>query len=90
MREALAYEPMTVLPARRCFGCRAGAAAPFVDNLEHDGGFMNLACSVCSPPYDAIRAEPVWKAFLARHQMRECPYTSPEVPRSMRSTRQPS
>ncbi len=59
------------------FGDRAAAAALFVDNLEHDGGLPNIAFSVCYPPYDGIRAEPVWKAFLVRHEMKECPYTSP-------------
>ncbi len=59
------------------FGDRAAAAAFFVDNLENDGGLANMAFSVCYLPYDGIRAEPAWKAFLARHQMKECPYTSP-------------
>jgi eukaryotic-like serine/threonine-protein kinase len=59
------------------FGDRARAAALFIDNLEHDGGYANHAFSVCYPPYDGIRDEPVWKAFLARHQLRECPYRSP-------------
>ena len=59
------------------FGDRAAAAALFVDNLEQDGGLANILFSVCYPPYDAIRAEPAWKAFLARHQLKECPYSSP-------------
>ena len=59
------------------FGDRAAAAALFVDNLEHDGGLANLTFSICYPPYDAIRTEPVWQAFLARHQLKECPYSSP-------------
>ena len=59
------------------FGDRATAAALFVEHLEQDGALANLAFSVCYPPYDAIRAEPAWKAFLGRHQLRECPYTSP-------------
>ncbi|AMW03934.1 hypothetical protein GEMMAAP_01905 [Gemmatimonas phototrophica] len=59
------------------FGDRATAAALFVDHLEQDGALANLAFSVCYPPYDGIRAEPAWKAFLARHQLKECPYTSP-------------
>ncbi len=59
------------------FGDRAAAAALFIDNLENDGGLANMAFSVCYLPYDAIRAEPAWKAFLAKHQMKECPYTSP-------------
>jgi tetratricopeptide (TPR) repeat protein len=59
------------------FGDRAAAAVLFVDHLENDGGFANIVFSVCDPVYDAIRAEPVWKAFLARHQMKECPYASP-------------
>jgi eukaryotic-like serine/threonine-protein kinase len=59
------------------FGDRSGAASLFIDNLEHDGGFVNMAFSVCTPQYDAIRDEPAWKAFLTRHQLRECPYRSP-------------
>ncbi len=59
------------------FGDRATAAALFVDHLEHDGALANLAFSVCYPPYDGVRAEPAWKAFLARHQLKECPYSSP-------------
>ena len=59
------------------FGDRAAAAALFVDNLEQDGGLANLVFSICYPPYDGIRAEPAWKAFLARHLLKECPYTSP-------------
>ena len=59
------------------FGDRAAAATLFVDNLEHDGGLANAVFSLCFPPYDAIRDEPAWKAFLARHQMLECPYRSP-------------
>jgi len=59
------------------FGNRAAAAAAFVDHLEHGGGLPNLVFSVCYPPYDAIRTEPAWKAFLARHRLRECPYSSP-------------
>ena len=59
------------------FGDRAAAAALFVDHLEQDGALPNIAFSVCYPPYDGIRAEPVWKAFLVRHEMKECPYTSP-------------
>jgi serine/threonine-protein kinase len=59
------------------FSDRATAATLFVDHLEHDGALANLAFSVCYPPYDGIRAEPAWKAFLARHQLKECPYTSP-------------
>jgi hypothetical protein len=59
------------------FGDRAAAAALFVEHLEQDGALANLAFSVCYPPYDGIRAEPAWKAFLARHQLKECPYTSP-------------
>jgi serine/threonine-protein kinase len=59
------------------FGDRATAAALFVDHLEHDGALPNLAFSVCYPPYDGVRAEPAWKAFLARHQLKECPYSSP-------------
>lgn len=58
------------------FGDRA-AAALFVDYLERDGGFATLVFSIGFPPYDAIRAEPAWKAFLARHQLTECPYSSP-------------
>ncbi len=59
------------------FGDRAASATWFVDNLEHDGGIANIVFSVCYPPYDAIRDQPAWKAFLARHQLRECPYRSP-------------
>jgi len=59
------------------FGNRAAAAVAFVDHLEHGGGLPNLAFSVCFPPYDAIRSEPAWKAFLVRHRLRECPYSSP-------------
>jgi len=59
------------------FGNRAAAAAAFVDHLEHGGGLANIAFSVCYPPYDAIRTEPAWKAFLARHRLRECLYSSP-------------
>ena len=59
------------------FGDRAAAAALFVDNLEQDGGLANPVFSICYPPYDGIRAEPAWKAFLARHLLKECPYTSP-------------
>jgi TolB-like protein/tetratricopeptide (TPR) repeat protein len=59
------------------FGDRTAAATLFVENLEHDGGLANTQFSVCFPPYDAFRTEPVWKAFLARHQLRECPYRSP-------------
>ncbi len=59
------------------FGDRATAAALFVDHLEQDGALANVVFSVCYPAYDAIRAEPVWKGFLARHQLKECPYTSP-------------
>jgi serine/threonine-protein kinase len=59
------------------FGDRAAAAVLFVDHLENDGGIANVVFSVCDPVYDTIRAEPAWKAFLARHQMKECPYTSP-------------
>jgi serine/threonine-protein kinase len=59
------------------FGDRAGAAALFIDNLEHDGGFVNVAFSLCAPNYDTIRDEPAWKAFRARYQLRECPYRSP-------------
>jgi serine/threonine-protein kinase len=59
------------------FGDRATAAARFVDNLEQDGGLANVVFSVCYPPYDGIRTEPAWKAFLARHQLKECPYSSP-------------
>ena len=59
------------------FGDRAAAAALFVEHIERDGAIPNLAFSICFPPYDGIRTEPAWKAFLARHQMKECPYTSP-------------
>ncbi len=59
------------------FGNRAAAAAAFVEHLEHSGGLPNIAFSVCYSPYDAIRTEPAWKAFLARHRLRECPYSSP-------------
>ena len=59
------------------FGDRAAAAALFVDNLEQDGGLANNVFSICSPLIDAIRAEPAWKAFLARHALKECPYSSP-------------
>ncbi|WP_310569943.1 protein kinase [Gemmatimonas sp.] len=59
------------------FGNRAAAAAGFVDHLENDGGLPNIAFSMCFPPYDAIRSEPVWTAFLRRHQLRDCPRTSP-------------
>jgi len=59
------------------FGNRTAVAAAFVDHLEHGGGLSNIAFSVCYPPYDAIRTEPAWKAFLARHRWRECPYSSP-------------
>jgi Tfp pilus assembly protein PilF len=63
--------------AELVFGNRAEAAALFVDQLEHEGGLANLVFSMCYPPYDAIRDEPAWKAFLTRHQLRECPYRSP-------------
>ena len=59
------------------FGNRTAAATAFVDHLERGGGLSNIAFSVCHPPYDAIRTEPAWKAFLARHRLRECPYASP-------------
>lgn len=59
------------------FGNRAAAAAAFVDHLEHGGGLADTLYSLCHPPYDAIRTEPAWKAFLARHRLRECPYSSP-------------
>ena len=59
------------------FGNRTAAATAFVDHLERGGGLSNIAFSVCYPPYDAIRTEPAWKAFLARHRLRECPYASP-------------
>ena len=59
------------------FGDRAASAALFVYNLEQDGGLANNVFSICSPFYDAIRAEPAWKAFLARHALKECPYSSP-------------
>ncbi len=63
--------------AAAVFGNRAQAAAAFVEHLERGGALPNLVFSLCSPVYDAIRDEPAWKAFLARHQLRECPYRSP-------------
>ncbi|WP_411281532.1 protein kinase domain-containing protein [Gemmatimonas sp.] len=59
------------------FGNNAAAATAFIEHLEHGGGLANIAFSVCHPPYDAIRTEPAWKAFLVRHRLRECPYASP-------------
>jgi len=59
------------------FGNRAAAATAFLDHLEHGGGLGNTPFSVCHPPYDAIRTELAWKAFLAWHRLRECPYASP-------------
>ena len=57
------------------FGNRAAAAVAFVDHIEHGGG--NTVSTFCHPPYYAIRTESAWKAFLARHRLRECPYSSP-------------
>ncbi|MBP6771441.1 MAG: protein kinase [Gemmatimonadaceae bacterium] len=59
------------------FGSRAAAAAEFVEHIEHVGGLANIIMSMCHPPLDAIRAEPAWKAFLARHQLKDCTLSSP-------------
>jgi hypothetical protein len=63
--------------AELVFGNRAEAAVLFVDQLEREGGLANLVFSICYRPYDPIRDEPAWKAFLARHALKECPYRSP-------------
>ena len=59
------------------FGTRAAAAAAFVEHIEHVGGLANIIMTMCHPPLDAIRAEPAWKAFLARHQLTDCTLSSP-------------
>ena len=59
------------------FGTRASAAAAFVEHIEHVGGLANIIMTMCHPALDAIRAEPAWKAFLARHQLKDCTLSSP-------------
>jgi serine/threonine-protein kinase len=62
--------------AAAVFGNRAEAARYFVDVLENGGALANVGFSVCSLPFDAVRAEPAWKALLQRHGLKECPYPS--------------
>jgi serine/threonine-protein kinase len=63
--------------AELVFGDRARAAELLVQSLETEGTIANVMFSLCDPPLDGVRDEPVFKQFRQRHGLADCPYRSP-------------